>query len=102
MSEKCIESGAFVSFIHLIEGPIGAGKSTFAAKLARQIGAPHINLDDWMSTLFSPDRPTYDVVDWYLERKNRCIAQIWKLTCEVAKSGSDIILELGLILESDR
>jgi predicted kinase len=83
--------------IHLIEGPIGAGKSTFAASLSQRIGAPHINLDDWMTTLFRADRPASEVMPWYSERKERCIEQIWKLTCSLLACKVDTILELGLI-----
>ena len=32
--------------IHLIEGPVGAGKSTFAAQLSGTYAAPHLALDD--------------------------------------------------------
>ncbi len=83
--------------IHLIEGPVGAGKSTFAASLSQRIGAPHINLDDWMTTLFRADRPASEVMPWYSERKERCIEQIWKLTCSLIACKVDTVLELGLI-----
>ncbi len=65
--------------IHLIEGPVGAGKSTFAATLSERHAAPHLCLDGWMATLFGPDRPSAGVLDWYMERKDRCLEQI----CEV-------------------
>ena len=48
--------------IHLIEGPVGAGKSTFAAQLSGTYAAPHLALDDWMATLFVPDRPDGDIM----------------------------------------
>jgi len=43
--------------VHLIEGPVGAGKSTFAASLATRIEGVHIALDEWFAHLFSADRP---------------------------------------------
>jgi len=88
--------------IHLVEGPVGAGKSTFAFGLCQRHAAPHLNLDDWMVTLFRPDRPATDVVPWYQERKDRCIEQIWKVACEIVESGSDVVLELGLIQRAAR
>ena len=88
--------------IHLIEGPVGAGKSTFAAALSQRIGAPHINLDDWMTTLFRPDRPASEVMQWYSERKERCIEQIWKLTRNLLACKIGAVLELGLIRRSLR
>ena len=81
---------------------MGSGKSTYAAELSETSGAPRLNLDDWMATLFSADRPSYGSVEWYLDRKDRCIEQIWKIACEITKSGGDVILELGLIQRVSR
>lgn len=39
---------------------------------------------------------------WYLERKERCIAQIWKTACAILDRGSDVVLELGLIHKHSR
>lgn len=91
-----------MAHIHLVEGPVGAGKSTFAAQLTQRHAAPRLILDDWMATLFRPDRPTTGVIEWYIERKSRCIEQIWKLTREFIDAGTDTILELGLIQQCDR
>jgi predicted kinase len=91
-----------MAFIHLIEGPVGAGKSTFATQLGRELPAPRLALDDWMATLFRPDRPPTGVIEWYAERKDRCIDQMWKMACEIVDAGSDVILELGLIRRTDR
>lgn len=91
-----------MAFIHLIEGPVGAGKSTFASQLGKEYRAPRLILDDWMAALFRPDRPATGIVEWYVERKNRCIDQIWKQACGIIDAGSDVILELGLIQRADR
>jgi len=88
--------------IHLVEGPVGAGKSTFAARLGLRLRAPHLNLDQWMVTLFRPDRPAADFMQWYAERKQRCIAQIWQVTCDLLDAGTSAILELGLVQRQDR
>ena len=66
-----------MSKIYLIEGPVGSGKSTLASKLSNEFSAPRLILDKWMTILFSPDRPDSDFIGWYLERKDRCIEQIW-------------------------
>ena len=88
--------------IHLIEGPVGAGKSTVAARQSLSHRAPHLNLDEWMATLFSPDRPTDNFMGWCIERKQRCLQQIWEVTCELMNSGIDVVLELGLVQTVDR
>jgi len=88
--------------IHLIEGPVGAGKSTFATRLAFEQRAPRLDLDAWMVTLFSPDRPDDGFVPWYQERKQRCLQQIWSVTTELIEAGSSVVLELGLVGRSDR
>ncbi|MBE7369311.1 AAA family ATPase [Ramlibacter pallidus] len=88
--------------IHLVEGPVGAGKSTFAARLAAGRAAPHLNLDAWFVALFSPDRPAAGVMPWYAERKWRCIEQLWSLGCDLVRCGSDAVLELGLLTRADR
>lgn len=88
--------------LHLILGPVGAGKSTFARGLAHERSAIRLTLDDWMATLFRPDRPETGLPAWYAERAQRCIAQIWKLTVELSARGADVVLELGLLRREER
>jgi predicted kinase len=91
-----------MAVIHLVEGPVGAGKSTYAAHLGMAHAAPRLILDDWMATLFRADRPETDVMVWYLERKQRCIEQIWNVAIDMVEAGSNVVLELGLIRRQDR
>jgi len=88
--------------IYLVEGPVGAGKSTYAAQLGVQHSAPRFNLDEWVVTLFSADRPETDFMSWYAERKNRCIEQIWNLSTDLIVSEQSAVLELGLVQRQDR
>jgi predicted kinase len=88
--------------VHLIEGPVGAGKSTYASALARRNNGVHIALDEWFAALFSPDRPAGDVVPWYMARKERLLAHIWSHSRRILASGTDVILELGLIQRQGR
>ena len=88
--------------IHLIEGPVGAGKSTFARRLAQDQRMVHLNLDEWFSTLFSPDRPSSGLMPWYVERKWRCIDRIWTLGEGLVRNGCSAVMELGLLTRADR
>ena len=49
--------GNNMATLHLVEGPVGAGKPTFAGQLSLVHEAPCLVLDEWMVTLYSPDRP---------------------------------------------
>lgn len=91
-----------MAVIHLIEGPVGSGKSTFAARLAARQGGVHLALDRWFATLFSPDRPESGFVPWYLERKDRCVDVIWSVARAFVETGKDAVLELGLIQRQER
>jgi predicted kinase len=88
--------------IHLVLGPVGAGKSTYASELAQRERAVRLSLDDWMTTLFRPDRPDVGVMEWYLDRSRRCIEQMWKLTETSAKNGLSAVIEPGLIQRRER
>jgi len=55
-----------------------------------------------MVTLYRPDRPATGVMEWYAERKDWCIEQIRKLTCDLIDADTDVVLELGLIQQSIR
>jgi predicted kinase len=88
--------------IYLIEGSVGSGKSTFGQELSKKVLAPFFSLDDWFKSLYSPDRPSTEFVQWYNTRKERCIKLILKTSEELLKADSDVILELGLILRVDR
>lgn len=88
--------------VHLVEGPVGVGKSTFANALCKRHSGLHLDLDAWMANLFRPDRPVPGDMNGYLERKDRCIKQIWKLTCGLIEAGTDAILEPGLIQQANR
>ena len=88
--------------LHLVVGPVGAGKSTFSTQLAQGRGAVRLTLDEWMATLFRPDRPDVGLVEWYIERAARCVEQIWSLATQLLDTGTDVILEIGLLRRHER
>jgi predicted kinase len=88
--------------IHLVIGPVGAGKSTFALRLAREHTAIRLTLDEWMTELFSADRPDTAVIDWYMERAARCIEQIWRTARALIAADVHVVLELGLLRRAER
>ena len=91
-----------VASLHLIEGPVGAGKSTYAMALASASHAVHIALDEWFACLFSPDRPESDVIPWYVEHKDRLVELIWSHSKRLLESGCSVVLELSLIQQAPR
>lgn len=81
--------------IHLICGPAGAGKTTHALKLARTHAGIRFSIDEWMVALFGEDAPATPNLTWIKARVVRCEARIWATACQIARSGTDIILDLG-------
>lgn len=89
--------------LHLVIGPVGAGKSTFSRWLCRRHAAIGLNLDGWMATLFGDDpRPEVGRIEWYVERRRRCLEQIWAVTHSALEAGASVVAELGLIERRDR
>jgi len=86
-----------MAFVHAIEGPIGAGKSTYASVLGRRLRSQPLILDTWMATLFRPDRPEQEFWDWYQVRKERCITQILDVAKGSLRYHAHAIVELGLL-----
>jgi predicted kinase len=89
--------------LHLVFGPVGSGKSTFARQLAQQHRAVRLTVDDWMAQLYGADeRPAVGRIEWYLERRQRCLEQLWRLTRELLAVGTPVVFEPGLIRREER
>lgn len=87
----------------LLIGPVGAGKTSYAQCRIARDPAVFFDLDSWMVRLFGDDpRPSGGVLDWYQERRERCRALIWDLSSNVLASGSDVVLEVGLLTARER
>ncbi len=85
--------------IHIICGGTGAGKSTYSKVLAEKSGAIHYAIDDWIATLYGPDKPHDVDYEWYIERIERIEAMMWRI---IEGSSAEYILDLGFSLKSHR
>ena len=88
--------------LHVVFGPSGAGKTTYAHAFARRERAVAFILDDWMARMFGPDMPTPLQYDWMIERVGRCEAQIWSVAAAIIATGTSVILDIGLMRKADR
>jgi predicted kinase len=88
--------------LHVIFGPSGAGKTTYAHAFARREKAVAFILDDWMARLFGPDMPEPLEFEWMIERVQRVEAQIWSSAAAVLAAGTPVILDIGLMRRADR
>jgi predicted kinase len=83
--------------IHLVFGPQGAGKSTYARELAKRVTGIRLSIDDWMNQLYGPDLPKPMNFSWIMERVQRCEMRIWATATDVARTGGTVVLDLGFM-----
>ncbi len=88
--------------IILVVGSTGAGKTTYALKLADELGALRFSIDEWMSTLFWADSPQPIQFQWAIERVGRCEAQIMAMVRQAAARGVPAVLDLGFTTKEHR
>lgn len=89
--------------LHLLVGPVGAGKSTYARRWIARSPGLHLDVDTSMVRLFGGDpRPAAGVLEWYLERRERCRGLLWDLAVDAVRCGVDVLLELGLVQRAER
>ena len=82
---------------HLICGPVGAGKTTYAMELADGLNAVRFSIDEWMVGLFGKDKPEPVQFDWVTERVERCEHQIGRLAIQCAQAGVAPVLDLSFL-----
>jgi predicted kinase len=88
--------------VHLVFGPVGAGKSTYARALAARDGGVRFAIDDWMHELFAPDlAPALDFA-WIMARVRRCEQRIRATAQDVLRTGTPVVLDLGFMKAADR
>lgn len=86
----------------LIVGSTGAGKTTYARRLADELGGVRFSIDEWMTTLFWADSPQPIEFQWTIERVRRCEAQIMETARQLAARGVPAILDLGFTTKEHR
>lgn len=93
--------------LHLICGPVAAGKSTYSMALAEREEALILSMDKWMQTLFGADIPKSDGMNgvdfaWFAERVDRCEDQMWDVAKQALDRGSSVIFDWGFIRSERR
>ncbi len=91
-----------MSKIHLICGPVGAGKTTFAAQLCRDRDGIYFSIDEWMTCLFTPDLAGDIEYHWAMERIGRMEKLIWSHVRQLMRRNLDVVLDLGLLKRDHR
>lgn len=92
----------FMAVVHIVFGPQGAGKSTYARTLAASSGGTRFSIDEWMAQLYGPDLPSPIELNWLMERVQRCERQIWGTAEQIAKNGGNVVLDLGFMKARNR
>lgn len=95
--------------ITLIVGSTGAGKTTYARKVAKEMSAVVYSIDNWMQELYGLDMPHdpapqwfYDNQKWYTERIALCENLIKKISLNRAKLSQKSLLDLGFTTKTHR
>jgi len=95
--------------IHLICGPIGAGKTTFAHKIAKEHGAIRFSEDEWLNNLFVPgapktlmNAPIEVVFGWAAEKFQLCRNQIWTICNQLLEQDISIVLDGAAVNKEQR
>ncbi|RKP43874.1 AAA family ATPase [Trinickia fusca] len=97
-----MEKVKLTAAIHIVFGPQGAGKSSYARALATEIGGTRFSIDEWMAQLYGPDLPDPINLSWIVERVQRCERQIWHTAEQIARNGGSVILDLGFMKARSR
>ncbi|MGB7406324.1 MAG: AAA family ATPase [Pacificimonas sp.] len=89
--------------VHLIVGNVGAGKTTYARRLAVERPTHIISNDPWYKTLFQPDHQDGERgYEWVLERTQRIEAVAIDEAEALTALDLDVVLDLGFFGQAQR
>lgn len=91
-----------MAIVHLVCGPIGAGKTTRSMELARTLPGIRFSLDEWIINLYGNERPEPMHLEWWAERAARSSSQIWQVCRQLLALNTDVILDFGFGARSQR
>ncbi|WP_025898368.1 AAA family ATPase [Sneathiella glossodoripedis] len=83
--------------VYIITGNVGAGKSTYANKLAEEIDGIVFAVDEWMKNLFQADSPEIPSFEWALERTQRIESQVLIETEKLLRLNIPVILDQAFL-----
>ncbi len=81
--------------VYMICGLTGAGKTTYAKQLSRDVNGVRMSIDDWMARLFFIDRNPSSDFEWFHARVRRCCTQMRDTSEQVIGSGGTVIFDCG-------
>jgi predicted kinase len=84
--------------LYIIQGFLGAGKTTHAKELARQTKAVRLNADEWCDQNFSPEQ----LADIWDACFSKAIEVLWKEAERLLKEKQSVILDFGFWNRSSR
>ena len=84
--------------LHLICGQAGAGKTTFAKKLALEQDAIRFSKDEWIVQLYGRNLTS----EQWSEYELRCYSCIESIAKTLLRRGLDVILDYGFWYEHER
>jgi predicted kinase len=88
--------------IYFVVGPPGAGKTTYARKLAESRNGIVLSIDEWMQTLFAADRAGAPDFRWMIERVQRAEAQMWSVAQQIVQRRVPVVFDCGLLTAAHR
>jgi len=88
--------------VHMICGLTGAGKSTYAEALRRDLTGVRFSVDDWNARLFFMDRNSASDFDWFYDRVQRTCAQMRDTAEQVLQANVPAIFDCGFTDRKER